>query len=62
MKTIISLFVGICLACSVTACGGKGSCDKEKAAAEAAECMTKTDQKEAKSCMEAFQKKYAHCE
>ena len=37
---------------------GKASCDEEKAAAAAAECLTSGDPG---SCMEKLGEKYAHC-
>ena len=46
-------FVGALLA----GCG-KASCDEEKAAADAAECITSGDPA---GCMEKVGKKYAHC-
>jgi len=40
MRTILGIFMVICLAASTTACGGK--CDKLKSKAKAAGCLDET--------------------
>jgi hypothetical protein len=59
MKTILGMGMAVALALTTMGCG-KASCDEEKAASDAAECMTAGA--DAGSCMEKLAKKYAHCE
>ena len=59
MRTILGIFMVICLAASTSACGGK--CNKKQAEKDITKCTSMTDQAAAMACMEKVQKKYKDC-
>jgi predicted small lipoprotein YifL len=67
IKTIVSLFIVLCLVCSVAACGDKGSskapCHKAKIQAERRKCVKDTadDVKKFEESKNALWQKYRHC-